>query len=208
VPLQKLDSTPLPGFLNLPAGPRNRKWRPASSVPGARARLEVPGANIVEQTFCRVFDEIEYVLEITRSAAVGVGYLGLGTRRIVQKGSYNGPSLADFRNHPVVLLVHRQDVVEPPAVFGVEQPRPLGRDVYSAGKQALLRPGVRRLSGGVEAVGAGGVDGNFVGEPSRRATSSKTPCAMGLRQMFPVQTKRIRTIDAILDNREAEIRTG
>ena len=136
------------------------------AVRGLRAGYRsVPVANLVEETFGSFLDKVQGVLEPARSAAVGVGHLGLGSRSIVQEGSYDRPSLADPRNRPVVRLVHRQDVVEPPAVFGVEQACPLARDVDSSGEDALLCQRVRRLPGGVEAVGAGGIDGYLVGQP-------------------------------------------
>src|SRR5215213_8186186 len=112
-------------------------------------------ADIVEEALGCLFDQLEYTLETVWSAVVRVGDLAFGrVGREVEEQADHGVFPAEGRHHPVVLLVHRQDVVEPVAVFGVEEAGPLGRDVYSAGEHALLRSRVRRLPGVVEAVGA------------------------------------------------------
>src|SRR3954453_9900657 len=132
-----------------------------TSTPAAMT-LSATGAmvpNLLQQSFGGFFDEVQGALEPARSAVVGVWDLAFGrVGRVVEEGSYDGVSPAERRDRPVVLLVHRQDVVEPLAVFGVEEAGPLAGDVYLAGVRALLSPPVRRPPGVVKAVGPRRID--------------------------------------------------
>src|SRR5215218_1349304 len=121
--------------------------------------------DLLQQSFGGFFDEIQCVLEPARSSVVGVGDLAFGrVGRVVEEGPHHGVSPAERRDRPVILLVHRQDVVESLAVFGVKESGPLARDVYPAGSHALLRPRVRRPPGMVEAVGARRVNRYLAGQ--------------------------------------------
>src|SRR5919107_4437439 len=138
--------------------PPRRASIPSATILSATVR-QVAGTDVIEETLRCLFDQTEDVLETIGATVVGVGDLTLG--RIgceIQEGSNHSGTLAEGRDHSVVLLVHRQDVVEPPAVFGVKKASLLARDVYPAGERALLCPRVWWLPGVVEAVGASRVD--------------------------------------------------
>src|SRR3954452_12209838 len=144
--------------------------RPSKNTPTPAAMTRsATGAmvpNLLQQSFGGFFDEVQGALEPARSAVVGVWDLAFGrVGRVVEEGSYDGVSPAERRDRPVVLLVHRQDVVEPLAVFGVEEAGPLAGDVYPAGERALLSPPVRRLPRVVEAVVSRRVDRYLPGQP-------------------------------------------
>src|SRR5215204_1138843 len=79
---------------------------PPAMIPSA---TQVPLPNLPQQTFGRLFYEIQRVLEHFGAAVVGVGDLGLGTWRVVEKRTYLGPTIAEPRDRPIVLLVHRRD---------------------------------------------------------------------------------------------------
>src|SRR5919112_1482096 len=95
---------------------------PSASIFSA---TQVPLPDLPQQSFRCLFYEVQRVIESFRATVVGVGDLGLGTRRVVEEGTYLCPAIAEPRYRPVVLLIHRQDVVEPPAVIGVEEAGPL-----------------------------------------------------------------------------------
>src|SRR5918998_5778890 len=144
-----------------PSGRTLRRRSPrATSTPEAMIRSATGafGPDLPQQPLGGLFDELEGVLEPPGTAEIGIGNLGCGSRREIEEASHDGVFSAQRRHRAVVRLVHGQNIVEPPAIFGAKQAGPLGRDVYAAGEQALLRPGVWLLSGGVEAVGAGGID--------------------------------------------------
>src|SRR5215210_666394 len=137
---------------------------PSATILSATVR-QVTGTDLIEETLGCLFDQTEDVGETIGSKIVRVGYLTLG--RIgceIQEGSHHSGTLTEGRDHPVVLLVHRQDVVEPLTISGVEKAGPLARDVYPARERALLRPRVRWLPGMVEAVGARRVNRYLLGK--------------------------------------------
>src|ERR671920_2281847 len=93
---------------------------PSATILSATVR-QVTGTHVIEETFGCLFDQTEDVGETIGTKIIRVG--DLRPRRIgceIQKGSHHSGTLAESRDYPVVLLVHRQDVVESLTVFGPE----------------------------------------------------------------------------------------
>src|SRR5918998_5381129 len=82
----------------------------------------------------------------------------------VEEGANHGPAAAQRGDHPVVLLVHGEDVVELFAVVRRDPPCPLGAQVETAGGSAPLSTVVRRASD-VPGAGAGRVPEALVLQP-------------------------------------------
>src|SRR5215213_6167009 len=102
---------------------RFRRSPKVASTPEAmiRSAAGVLVPDLLQETLRGFFDEIQDVLETVRSAIVRVWDLALWrVGREVEERADHGVSPAECRDHPVVILVHRQYVVEPLAVFGGE----------------------------------------------------------------------------------------
>src|SRR5215211_864390 len=103
---------------------------PPATILSATVR-QVTGTDVIEETLGCLFDQTEDVGETIGTKVIRVGNLRPG--RIgceIQERSHHSGTLAEGRDRPVVLLVHRQDVIEPLAVFGFQKASPLARDVY------------------------------------------------------------------------------
>ena len=75
--------------------------------------LQVSLADVVEEPLRSLLHEIQDVVEALGSTVVRIGDLPLRrVRRKVQEGTDHGAPPAKASNRPVVLLVHRDDVVE------------------------------------------------------------------------------------------------
>jgi hypothetical protein len=94
---------------------------------------QVPPPDIFQEPLRRLLDEIQDVLEALGTAVEGVRDLRFGTFwSVVQKGPDLGavlPAKCGYRL--VVLLVHRQDIVEAPTIVGRDAARPLKDEVYA-----------------------------------------------------------------------------
>src|SRR5919202_2084939 len=138
-----------------------------------------PSAMIFSDTACKVLlldvlqqplrsplYKIQDVLEALRTTVEGIWDLGLrAVGSVVEKGAHHGtPPSAKSRNRPVVLLVHRQNVVEALAVIRSDPAGPLSAYDQAPGARAPLRPLVRRMSD-VPGSSSGGVYEDLAFEP-------------------------------------------
>src|SRR5215212_4474873 len=91
---------------------------PPATILSATVR-QVTGTDVIEETLGCLFDQTEDVGETIGAKIIRVGDLRPGRiGREIQKASHHSGTLAEGRDHPVVLLIHRQDVVEPLTIFG------------------------------------------------------------------------------------------
>jgi len=93
-------------------------------------------------------DEVHDQLEALGTTVVGVRNLLLRKLwSIVEEQPHLGcHAFAQPLDTTPVLLIHDQDVIEPPAVLRCKAPRPLGTYVDSPAGRTLLRPLVWRLA--------------------------------------------------------------
>src|SRR5215204_1931781 len=119
---------------------------PSATIFSATFR-QVPVADVFQESFGCLFYQIENVLETIGAAAVGVGDLAFrGMWGEVEKGPDHCTAPAQRGDRPVVLLVHREDVVKLLTVVRRDLPGPLGAQVETAGESAPLGTVVRRAS--------------------------------------------------------------
>src|SRR5215210_1457984 len=150
-----------------PIGRALRRRSPrCSSIPSARifsdTVLQVALANILEQTVRGLLHQIQHPLEAVGAAVVGVRNFGL--RRVrgeVEEGTDYGAPPAEGRDHMIVFLVHREDVVEALAVLRFDAASPLGAEIQAAQPRATLRPLVGGLTD-MPGAGPGGVHEDLV----------------------------------------------
>src|SRR5215204_4736350 len=134
---------------------------PSATIFSATFR-QVPVADVFQESFGCLFYQIENVLETIGAAAVGVGDLAFrGMWGEVEKGPDHRMAAAQRGDRPVVLLVHREDVVKRLAVVRRDLAGPLGAQVETAGESAPLGTAVRRASD-VPGAGTRGVYEDFV----------------------------------------------
>src|ERR671916_287110 len=108
---------------------------------------QVPVADVIEETLRCLFYQIEDVLETLGAAAVRVRDLAF--RCVwgeVKEGPDHRTATAQRGDRPVVLLVHREDVVKLLAVVRRDPPGSLGAQVETASGGASLGTVIRRAS--------------------------------------------------------------
>src|SRR3712207_6149968 len=92
-----------------------------TSIPSARifsaTAGEVPLSDILQEPLRRLLHEVHHALEALRTTVVRVRYLAFGrVGREVEERPHHRTATTQGGDHVVVLLVHREDVVEVLAV--------------------------------------------------------------------------------------------
>src|ERR671916_1897324 len=97
--------------------------------------------NVLKEPLGCLLNEIQHVLEALRPAIEGVGDLGFRTARgVVEEGPDHGGALpAEGSDRSVVLLVHRKNVIEAPAIVERDPSRPLCAEIHTTQARAPLR---------------------------------------------------------------------
>ena len=155
-----------------------------------------PTQHLVQQTFGSFFEQVQHLLEALRPAVVRIRHCARRRRR--HELHHQSDAIVTMRRRTPaqlaqILLVHRQDQIvstsKSPALHGARTQR---RQVDAATARSGDRALVRRLAH-VIVVRARRIDLDrqaAARAPRRRLRN--TPSALGERQMFPMQTKRMR----------------
>src|ERR687894_2382883 len=139
--------------------PRCASTTSASILSGTAG--EVPLADIFEQALGGYFHEIQDALKTAGAAVVGIGHCRLRrVRSEIEEGPHHGATPAKSSNRPVVLLVHREDVIEVLAILRLDAARPLRAYVHATEGGGAQGP-VIGWGADVPSAGSCGVNGDL-----------------------------------------------
>src|SRR5918995_3067128 len=100
---------------------RSRSLRCASTASASILSVtaeEVPLADVLHEALRGLLYEVQDVLEAIGAAVVGIGHCRLReVRSEIEEGPHHGATPAKSSTRPVVLLVHREDIIEGPAIL-------------------------------------------------------------------------------------------
>src|SRR5215203_1024528 len=143
---------------------RSRSPRCASTTSASILSVtagEVPLADVLQEALRGLLHEVEDVLEAIGAAVVGIGHCRLrGVRSEIEEWPHHGATPAKSSNRPVVLLVHREDVIEVLAILRLDAACPLGAYVHATEGGGAQGPVIGR-GADVPSAGSCGVNGDL-----------------------------------------------